>query len=231
MRLYPMQYPIFQDKRYGGLEVLLKTENFYSKEFCYEEVHLKHDIFDFDTFETNPMVFYVVATDVDTEEAVYHKLEDRNDHGFEWIRASASVPMFLQMVEINGARYLDGALADSIPVRYFEGLGYDRNIIILTQPKGFRKRKDKAFPLMNLKYRDYPELVQTMEKRHIRYNQTLSYISQKEQKGKLLVIRPDSPLPVSRTEKNPEKLRQAYEMGRQEAERRKDEIKDYLKLN
>ena len=88
-----------KDKRYGGFRVLLKEGNFYSKQFCYEEVPLKYDIFDYDTYEDNPMEFYVVATDVDTGKAEYHLLTDRYDHGFEWIRASASMPLVSQMVE------------------------------------------------------------------------------------------------------------------------------------
>ena len=91
-----------RDKRYCGLGVLLKTGNIYSTQFCYEEVPLKHDIFDFDTYEKNPMEFYVVATDVETGKAVYHKYEGRKDHCFDWIRASASMPMVSQIVEIDG---------------------------------------------------------------------------------------------------------------------------------
>ncbi|MBQ7345777.1 MAG: patatin family protein, partial [Oscillospiraceae bacterium] len=113
-----------QDRRYGGFRVLLKTGNYYSKEFCYEEVPLKHDLFDFDTYEADPMEFYVVCTDVDTGKAVYHRFEGRNDHGFEWIRASASMPLVSEMVQIDGRKMLDGALADSIPIRYFESIGY-----------------------------------------------------------------------------------------------------------
>lgn len=217
-----------QDKRYGGFRVLLKTGNFYSKEFCYEEVPLQHDIFDFDTYESNPMEFHVVCTNVETGKAVYHRFDNRNDHCFEWIRASASMPLVSQIVEIDGLKMLDGALADSIPVQYFERIGYDRNVVVLTQPKGYRKKKDISLPLMRLKYRNYPKLVEAMESRHTQYNNTLTYISQKERAGKLLVIRPEEPLPVSRTEKDPDKLRQAYEMGRQTALKQIGEIQQFL---
>ena len=217
-----------QDKRYGGFRVLLKTGNFYSKEFCYEEVPLKHDIFDFDTYESNPMEFYVVCTNVDTGKAVYHKYEGRNDHTFEWIRASASMPLVSQFVEIDGLRMLDGALADSIPVRFFESMGYDRNIVVLTQPEGYRKEKSSALPLMKLKYRKYPKLVEAIGTRHIHYNDALDDIARKERSGRLLVIRPPQALPISRTEKDPEKLRQTYETGRQAAREQIDEIRAFL---
>jgi len=217
-----------KDKRYGGFRVLLKEGNFYSKHFCYEEVPLKYDIFDYDTYESNPMDFYVVATDVDTGSAEYHLLKDHYDHGFEWIRASASMPLVSQMVEIDGRRYLDGALADSIPVRYFESIGYDRNIVILTQPKGFRKKPDTLMPLMKRYYRKFPKLVDAIVTRHDQYNATLEHIARKEQAGELLVIRPLEKLPIGRTEKDPDKLRHVYEIGRQTALSKLEEIWQYL---
>lgn len=217
-----------KDKRYGGFRVLLKEGNFYSKQFCYEEVPLKYDIFDYDTYEDNPMEFYVVATDVDTGKAEYHLLTDRFDHGFEWIRASASMPLVSQMVEIDGRRYLDGALADSIPVQHFESIGYDRNIVILTQPKGFQKKPDSLLPLMKLYYRKYPNLVESISTRHEHYNATLDYIACRETAAELLVIRPMEKLPIGRTEKDPDKLRLVYNIGRQAAQERMKEIEKYL---
>lgn len=217
-----------QDKRYGGFRVLLREGNFYSKKFCYEEVPLKYDVFDFDAYERNPMEFYIVCTDVDTGKAEYHKQESRHDHGLEWIRASASMPLVSQMVEIDGRRYLDGALADSIPVQYFESIGYDRNVVILTQPKGFQKKPDKLLPLMKLYYRNFPKLVEAIVTRHEQYNGTLDYITRREATGELLVIRPREKLPIGRTEKDPDILRKVYEIGRQTAEARMAEIQCYL---
>ena len=217
-----------QDRRYGGFRILLKEGNFYSRKFCYEEVPLKYDVFDYDTYESNPMAFYIVCTDVDTGKAEYHKYENRHDHGFEWIRASASMPLVSQMVEIDGRRYLDGALADSIPVQYFESLGYDRNVVILTQPEGFRKKQNSLLPLMKVYYRKFPKLVEAIASRHEQYNATLDYIALREAAGNLLVIRPLEKLPIRRTEKDPDKLRQVYEMGRRTAEARIEEIQKYL---
>lgn len=217
-----------RDRRYGGYGVLLREGNFYSSKFCYEDVPLKYDIFDFDTYESNPMEFYVVATDVQTGAAEYHLLKDRHDHGFEWIRASASMPLVSQMVPIDGRKYLDGALADSIPVRFFESMGYDRNLVILTQPLGFRKKPDPMLPLMKLVYRKYPNLVSSMVTRHQQYNDSLDYIARREAAGELLVIRPQEKLPIGRTEKDPEKLRLVYEIGRRTALERIGQIRQFL---
>ena len=218
-----------QDKRYGGFRVLLKTGNFYSKEFCYDQVPNLYDPFDYDAYGRNPMEFYVVCTDVDTGKAEYHRYEGRHDHGLEWIRASASMPMVSQMVPIDGRKYLDGALADSIPVRFFESIGYDRNMVILTQPLGFRKEQDPMLPLMKLRYRKYPELIRAMATRAQQYNESLEYIRCREEAGQLLAIRPREKLPISRTEKDPRILRLVYEMGRQEAEARMGEIQSFFR--
>ena len=217
-----------RDKRYCGLRTLLKTGNIYSTDFCYGEVPLKHDVFDFDAFKKSPMEFYVVATDVETGMPVYHKYEGWEDHGFDWIRASASMPLVSKVVEIDGQKLLDGGISDSIPIKYFESIGYERNVAILTQCKGFKKKRNPAMPLISLKYRKTPGLTKTMAKRHTVYNDTLSYIEEKEQKGELFVIRPCCKLPVKHVEKNPEKLKKAYEIGRKTATECLGKIKLFL---
>ena len=208
-----------RDKRYCGVGSLLKTGNLFNTEFCYGEVPLKLDAFDFDTYEKDPTAFYVTCTDIESGKPVYHEYTGRNDHGFDWIRASASLPLVSQIVEIDGVKLLDGGIADSIPVAYFESIGYTKNVVILTQPQGYRKEKNRVLPLIRMKYRKYPNLVKALENRHLMYNAELELIEKKEQRGELLVIRPDFPLSVKRAEKDPAKLTACYEVGRRVAEK------------
>jgi predicted patatin/cPLA2 family phospholipase len=216
------------DRRYSGLGVLIREGNLFSTPFCYEEVPIIHDPFDFDAYESSSMEFYVVCTDVETGKPVYHRYEGRNDHGFDWIRASASMPLVSQIVEIEGQMLLDGGISDSIPVRYFESIGFCRNVVVLTQPKGYSKKKNSLIPLMKMKYRKYPDLVNTMANRHLVYNETLAYIAEQERAGKLLVIRPEQALDIGKAEKNPDRLKAVYELGRNAAMDRLDEIRAYL---
>ena len=81
---------------------------------------------------------------------------------------------------------------------------------------------------IKLKYGKYPRLVRTLEDRHIRYNETLSYIEEKENRGELFVIRPECPLPVDKVEKDPLKLKKAYEIGRITAEKYLPQIIAFL---
>lgn len=216
------------DPRYCGLRSLLRDGNIYSRDFCYGEVPLVHDVFDFDAFSRNPMPFYLVATDVETGAPVYHQFLGKEDHGFDWIRASASMPLVSQMVEIEGRKLLDGGISDSIPLRYFEELGYNRNVVILTQPPTYEKKENGLLFMVRLMYRKYPKLVKAMEERHKVYNETLRYIEKKEAAGEILVIRPYSALPVSRVEKKAENLFSAYQIGRDMALERLAEVRYFL---
>lgn len=216
------------DKRYCGLGSLIKTGNIYNTEFAYRIVPTQYDPFDFSAYMQNPMEFHLVCTDIESGNPVYHAYTGWDDHGFDWIRASASMPLVSQVVEIEGRKLLDGGITDPIPFRYFESIGYKRNVLVLTQPQDYRKKKSSAMMLIKLKYRQFPHLVKAMERRHEVYNNSLQEIAQKEKTGEIFVIRPDSPLPVSRVEKDPTKLRAAYEIGRKTAAKRLASLTEFL---
>lgn len=216
------------DKRYCGLGSWIKTGNIYNTDFCYNDVPLKYDKFDFEEYEKNPMEFYVVCTDVETGEPVYHRYDGYFDHKFDWIRASASLPLAAEIVDIDGRKLLDGGMSDSIPVRFFEEIGYDRNVAVLTQPSTYRKEKNKLIPIIKRKYKAYPKLVEAVENRHTMYNRELEYIKLKESEGELFVIRPRNKLDIKRIEKNPDKLKTAYCEGREAALECLTSLKSFL---
>lgn len=137
--------------------------------------------------------------------------------------------MVSQIVEIDGAKLLDGGISDSIPVAYFESIGYTKNVVILTQPQDYRKEKNWMLPLIRMKYRKYPNLIKALENRHLMYNAELDLIAKQEKSGELFVIRPDSPLPVKRAEKDPAKLKDCYEIGRQTAEKELTRLTAFMK--
>lgn len=217
------------DKRFGGLRVLLREGNLFSTDFCYDELPNRLDLFDYETYEQNPMEFWVVCTDVETGKPVYHRYEGKHDHGLDWIRASASMPLVSQIVEIDGQKLLDGGMSDSIPLDFFRSIGYERNVLVLTQPEDYRKSENKLIPLMRMKYRKYPAMVDTMARRHLDYNECLDRIAEQEARGEILVIRPKEKLVIGKAEKDPEKIRAIYEQGREAANEALDRIKAFLK--
>ncbi len=207
-----------RDKRYSGLRSLFTTGDLYNAEFCYHVVPTVYDVFDYDTFLASPIDFHVVCTDVQTGKPVYHILRDPDIHeALEWIRASASMPMVSNIVEVGGYRLLDGGMADSIPLQYFESVGYERNIVVLTQPEGFVKQASKAMPLIRLMLRKYPKMIDVMAHRHEMYNAELEYVAAQEKVGNALVIRPAQKLEIGHTCHDPELMAKTYHLGRTQA--------------
>ena len=216
------------DKRYCSVHSLIKTGDMYGADFCYHELPEKLDIFDKEAFEANTTEFYLVCTDVETGEPVYHKMDKVTYDELEWMRASASMPLVSRIVEIDGKKMLDGGVSDSIPLKYFQSIGYEKNLVVLTQPRSYRKKKNSLMPLIKVALRKYPNLVDAMAKRHEIYNETLDYIWDEEKKGNVFVLCPDEKLPIKRTEHDKKVLKDVYDLGRAVIDRRLEELKGFL---
>lgn len=203
-----------KDKRYCSLSSLIKTGDLYNADFCYNQIPNVLDIYDLKTYRSNPVKFYVVASDCEKGEAVYKELKTCDEKDLTWMRASASMPLASKVVEVDGYKLLDGGMTDSIPIRKFEEMGYNKNIVILTQPREYVKQKNSLLPLMKIMLKKYPKLIEAMKNRHIVYNDEKNYVFSKADKGEMLVICPNKDLGISRTEKDPNELQRVYEEGR-----------------
>ena len=177
------------------------------------------------------MDFYVVGTDVTTGKAVYHKCTDGKGKDLEWFRASASMPLLSNIVEVDGYRLLDGGIADSIPLEWFCSIGYERNIVILTRDRSYQKKKNKMIPLFKTLLRQYPEVAKAMARRHTMYNHELKLVEEQEKEGKALVIRPSEPITISRTENAPEKLEEVYQLGRKDGQSNLEKMRLFLRTS
>ena len=217
-----------KDPRYCSFRSLLKTGDLYNADFCYRQLPDELDIFDRKTFRENPLEFYLVVTDIESGEPVYFKMKDGEAAELEWMRASASMPLVSKPVCIDGHKYLDGGISDSIPLKYFEKIGYDKNVVILTQPRNYRKKKSRIQFLMKLLLAKYPELYKAMKNRPEAYNEQTAYVFEQESKGSAFVICPEESLGISRTEDNVEELRRVYELGRQTATAKLSAVKKFL---
>jgi predicted patatin/cPLA2 family phospholipase len=224
---YNTQYA--KDGRYSGLKSLLTTGNYFNAEFGYHIMPHQLDIFDDDAFNQNPMMFYVVCTDVETGQPIYKELKTTSEETYDWIRASASMPLVSKIVELEGYKLLDGGVADSIPLAYFESLGYKRNVVILTQPLGYQKAHNRLMPLMRMSLRGYPKMIEAMDKRHIMYNRQLEFVAQAEREGRCLVIRPENKIPIGHISHDPNQMRLVYEQGRTVGEQYLNRIRDFYK--
>ena len=216
-----------RDPRYCSIRSLIKTGDLYGADFCYRELPDELDPFDKDAFAQNPMEFYVGATDVANGTCVYHRCTDGGQTDMLWFRASASMPVVSRPVRIGDSSYLDGGTTDAVPFRHMEEMGYQRNVIILTQPKGYRKKKETT-SLIKSFLRRYPKILEAMDRRPEMYNQQMEELDQMETDNRALIIRPPESLRVGHTERNPEELERVYQIGRKEAEMRLSAIRQWL---
>lgn len=214
------------DPRFMSFKNLITTGDFVGEEFCYHELPEKLDIYDFDAFKKSDTKFYVGITNLETGKAEYPLLTDMLEQ-IDYIRASASLPYFSKPVDLGGQLYLDGGCSDSVPIEAFMEMGYDRNIIVLTRPEGYRKKAENS-AVIAATYRKYPEFVKALSNRHIEYNKTMRKIEQMEKEGKVLVIRPRDPLSIGRLESDIEKIQRVYNIGYADGVRAVKDIQNFL---
>lgn len=219
-----------KDPRYCSLRSLVKTGNLYNAEFCYRDIPDLLDPFDREIFQNNPMEFYIGATDVQTGKCLYHQCTDGGKIDIKWMQASASMPLVSKPVLVDGHLLLDGAVADSVPYKYMEQKGYNRNLIVLTQPDGYRKSKSKLSFIIKFLLRQYPAIAEVMLLRYKMYNKQMEEINERQQKGISFIIRPPKTLGISRTENDPDELERVYQIGRHEAQAALEALKRFLSL-
>ena len=199
----------------------LFTGDVYGKQFCYYDIPLIHDVFDFETYRT----------DVYTGKPVYHLMETCDKDDIEWMRASASMPAVSKPVWLGDSGYLDGGIADSVPLEFFQKKGYEKNVVILTQPEEYRKGKNKLLPFLRLKLINYPNMVHALATRHNRYNAQIAHINElgKKLPKEVLILKPKAPLNVGGIVREPERLISAYNAGREVGLENLERVKEFLK--
>lgn len=217
-RAYDVSVNYLNDSRYCSVRSFIKTGDIFGSEFVYHTVPKTLYPIDNEHFLKNPTNFYAVLTNCKTGKAEYHQIHDLFDD-IDCIRGSSSLPALSRMVEINGSLYLDGGIADSIPLKEAVNRGITKNVVILTQTRSYKKEKNKMLPYIKIKYRKYPHLINSIEHRHENYNKTLEFISQQEKAGNIFVISPDETPDVRRIEKDEKKLKSLYDIGYKTAEK------------
>ncbi|MBQ6497956.1 MAG: patatin family protein [Bacilli bacterium] len=215
------------DKRYIGLRSLLKTGNIANKEFAYYKVPNELDKFDYETYKKSKIKMYITATNIETGEAEYIEVKDATDN-IEYFRASSSIPGVSRIVEIGDKKYLDGGMADSIPIKKALELGYDRVIVVLTRPIEYRK-KDSKMKWLQSRYKKYPKFQKLIATRNKRYNEQVEEILKLEKKNKIFCIRPSRSIKIGRMEKDERTILKQYNLGKEDYLNRKSDLKKYLK--
>jgi len=215
------------DKRYMSLYNLVTTGNLVNEDFCFNEIPNILDDFNYSSFKRSKGDFYAVVTNIKTGKAEYMKIEDCKKD-IQALRASGSMPFVSKPVEINGNYYLDGGVADPIPIDKMMSMGVDKVIVVLTRPKNYRKKRINVYP-SKIMYGKYPKFILAMKNRYKVYNDTLDKIKFLEDMNKIFVVRPSKLINIKKVEKDEEKLKSMYDLGYNDLKSRIPELKEYLK--
>ncbi len=222
---YNMNY--IGDKRYMGFHSFITTGDLMNRKFCFDDIVYRLDPVDFDTFNNSPEEFYAVVTNLDTGKAEYIKITDL-EADMEYLRASGSLPFVSHPVEIDGKKYLDGGIADSIPIMKIIEMGFDRVLVVLTRPAGYRKKKDGG-PFANIIYHKHREFANAFNTRYITYNKQLDAVAEFARDGKALVLQPTEYIKMGRIEKDKSIIRKMYDLGFENACSKRDIIENFCK--
>jgi len=206
------------DWRFAGLRNFVLKGSLFGMDFIFNEIPNRLVPFDYDTFFKSPVNFKITATDCETGRPVYFDKNDF-DRNMTVLRASSSLPLVSPMVAYGGCSLLDGGIADPLPIHKAVADGCHNNVVILTRNKGYKKEPVNFLEqlLYKVKYRNYPELVKAIMKKHAIYDEALDYIEYLEQKGQAVVIRPTRELTVGRYEKDADKLLDLHQQGYEDA--------------
>lgn len=221
---YYMKYR--SDRRFMSFWNLLRTGDVVDKKFCYHDIPERLDPYDYEAFLKSGTKFYAVCTNVETGRAEYLQVKNMRTE-VDIMRASASMPYVSKIVEFRGMKLLDGGCADSIPVTALRRMGYEKTVVVLTRHDGYVKKPENP-KMIRAFYHKYPNFVRTLSRRHVVYNRTIEEIHKSEKEGSIFVIRPSVELTIGRMEKDPEKIREVYEIGRKDAEKRIEALKEWM---
>ncbi len=226
-RNYRVNTAYLKGKDYLSFQSLIKTGSLFGMDFIFHRIPEELDPYDYRAYAESGIDFIAVSTDVESGKPYYHVVKDPKTD-IDYIQASSSLPLLSQMVVKQGRKLLDGGIGDSIPIVYMQKRGYEKNIVVLTQCKDYRKGRNNLMPIIRRQYREYPQFVEAIENRHLRYNETLDLLKQMERDKKVFIIRPSQPVTISRLEKNLDKLQALYQEGYDDAKHHYPAMMEYL---
>ena len=218
-----------EGKYYYGIRDFVKEKSLMNMDLIFDKYPKELLPFDFETYFNSEINCQIVTTNCLTGKAEYMTEDSDNDRLMKLCRASSSMPLLTPIVNIDNVPYLDGGLADSVPIRRAQQMENEKIVVILTKNQGYRK--SVLSPTMRRvykrAYKSYPNLIRTIFRRSFEYNKTMNYLDQLEKRGEIFILRPQVK-PVSRLERNKETLHAFYEHGYKYTERKFDDLMEYL---
>lgn len=217
------------DPRYMGARYLFQKNNksFYNIKFVFDEVPNHLVPYDYAALKAYPGELVACVTRLKTGQAEYLKVT-AEDTRWKVLQASCALPILFQPVKIDGKYYMDGGIADSIPIEQAIRSGCNKNIVVLTRERSYLKKESRTTRLAARIYRKYPQFAEALLTRAKRYNANRRRVFELEKEGKAFVIEPQDIGGFKRTESSPDKLEALYQQGINCAEARMEQLRAYL---
>ena len=214
---------------YSGVRSAIKEKSILDMDMVFDTFPKKIYPFDFETYFQSDMVCEIVTTNCETGKAEYMTEQSDPDRLMKLCRASSSMPLLSPIVNIDGVPYLDGGLADSVPIRRALQSGNEKIVLVLTRNPGYRKKpiSKGTVKLYRRAYKKYPNLVHAAIYRNHVYNKTMELVERLEEEEKIFVIRPLVPT-VSRLERHETALTAFYQHGYNLMKRQREALQRYL---
>jgi len=228
-RTFRINTTYLKDKRYINMRRLFSKGSVVNTDFIFKDIFKELDPFDYKAFKEYCDEFYAVSTNCLTGKPVYAKIEDV-EKDEEYIKASAALPLFTKLVEVDGLVLSDGGTSDSIPIKRAIEDGFSNNVVILTRPKGYIMKVNKLIKLHRIKYRKYPNFVKALENRYLMYNETMALIENLEKDNKIIVIRPNENLNINNLEKNDDRIKEIYNKGYEDGKKHVEKVRSFISL-
>lgn len=203
---------LLEKYRYIGLKQLIFKGNIMDFDLLFHKFPEEIIPYHYDKFAACKERFEMVTTSCRTGRACYYDEKMDPVRIIDIVKASSSLPFVSPISYVDGEPMLDGGIADSIPLLRARELGFDNNLVVLTRNKGYRKpQKPTTVPWFF--YRKYPLLREAIRRRNALYNEQIDLVERLEDKGELVVIRPQKPITVDRIERDTRKLLDLYNEG------------------
>ncbi|MDR1767785.1 MAG: patatin family protein [Propionibacteriaceae bacterium] len=221
------------DPSFGSLASFLRGDGWFNAPYIYEQTAGPDQAlpFDFDTFAANPARRRIGAFEADTGRGLYWTEDDMTTLPalMRRVRASSTMPILMPPTEIGGHTYVDGALGASggIPLDAAQEAGYERFFVVLTQPRDYVKRPNRAPWLHKAWFRRFPAVADALNSRWRRYNATRAELLDLEADGKAILVFPEQMSLTNHTTDVPA-LQAGFEAGRALAERDLPRWRDWL---
>ncbi|MEG0811105.1 MAG: patatin family protein [Eubacterium sp.] len=214
------------DKRYMGFRNLIKEGNFFSRNFAYNEIPRRYNLFDMKTYYESKQQFFMTATDCETGEARF--FEKMEYEAGDLVAASTALPFMSHPVEIDGHFYMDGGIADSVPIKKALADGNQKAVVILTREKGYRKEPYGHETMVRIYYHKYPAFAEAVLNRHLFYNETMDLLDALEASKKIYILRPEKPIQTKVIDRDSKGIEKSYHIGYEQCNIEKNRLMRYL---